>query len=107
MSRLSEETMGSRPKTKRKSKPKYKRTDIELVTQTVPVYASPKVADALKEVSEDLTLYKGVRLAEVMEALFETGKKKGREEIFASIDGVKKLLPYRSPGQPRKKRRIK
>jgi hypothetical protein len=89
----------------KQNKPKYKRTDIQLATIKVPVYASPKVSDALKEVMHDMTLYKGVRLAQVMEAVFETGKKKGREEVFSQIDDVKKQLPHRAPGQPRKKRR--
>lgn len=92
-----------RRKRRRKSAtPKYKRTDIQLATTTVPVYASPRVADALREVVEDMTLYKGVRLGQVLEAVFETGKKKGREEVFIEIDDVKKQLPFRPPGQPRK-----
>src|SRR5437016_4452660 len=95
--------MATTSKTKKKSRPKYKRTDIELANMTIAVYASPRVANALEELMDDMNLYKGVRLAQVMQAVFETGKKKGREEVFASIEGVKKELPYRPPGHPKKK----
>jgi hypothetical protein len=95
--------MATTSKTKKRSRPRYKRTDIELANITIAVYASPRVANALEELMDDMTLYNGVRLAQVMQAVFETGKKKGREEVFASIEGVKKVLPYRPPGQPKKK----
>jgi len=97
--------MATTSKTKKKSKPKYKRTDIELANITVAVYASPRVADALEDVMHDMTLYKGVRLAQVMQAVFETGKKKGRDEVFSSIEGVKRELPDRPPGKPKKKKK--
>ena len=53
----------------------------------VPVYAGLKVGRALDEVQEDLTLYQGVRLAEVIEAVYKQGLKDGAGE--------------RNPGRPR------
>ncbi len=70
--------MATTSKTKKKSKPKYKRTDIELANITVAVYASPRVADALEDVMHDMTLYKGVRLAQVMPG---KPKKKKKEVV--------------------------
>lgn len=55
--------------------------------EVVPVYAGQKVGRALDEVQEDLTVYQGVRLAEVMEAVYKQGLKDGRGD--------------RNPGRPR------
>lgn len=46
--------------------------------EVVPVYAGKKIGKALEEVEEDLTLYKGVRLAELFEAVYKQGLKDGR-----------------------------
>lgn len=73
----------------------------------VAVYASAKVADALREITSNATLYMGVRLTQVMEAVYEQGKKDGAREVFDTLDksmaGVKKEIPHRAPGRPRKK----
>jgi hypothetical protein len=53
----------------------------------VPVYAGQKIGRALEEVQEDLSLYQGVRLAEVIEAVYKQGLKDGRGD--------------RNPGRPR------
>jgi len=53
----------------------------------VKVYAGLKVGRALDEVSEDLTVYQGVRLYEVLEAVYDQGVKDG--------SGL------RNPGRPR------
>ncbi len=55
--------------------------------EVVPVYAGQKVGKALEEVQEDLNLYQGVRLAEVIEAVYKQGLKDGRGD--------------RNPGRPR------
>jgi hypothetical protein len=72
------------------------------------VYASPKVGEALREVSEDMTLYKGVRLSEVLDAVYAQGKKDGARETFGGVDrslaDVKKAIPHRTPGRPKKKK---
>lgn len=74
---------------KKTSKPKYKRTDIQLTSQTVQVYASPKSDEALKEVGEDLDLYKGVRLVEVMKRF----SRRQQKRAAGSLCCVEKLLP--------------
>lgn len=76
--------------------------------KAVKVYASPKVGDALREVSKDMTLYEGVRLSEVLEAVYAQGKKDGARDAFEGLDrslaDVKKGIPHRTPGRPRKKK---
>ncbi|MDF2916579.1 MAG: hypothetical protein K0S70_796 [Microbacterium sp.] len=45
--------------------------------QVIPVYAGVKVGRALDEVTEDMTVYQGVRLYEVLEAVYKQGLKDG------------------------------
>ena len=69
----------------------------------VNVYAGVKVGRALEEIAADLTLYEGVRLQQVLEAVYEQGLKNGRAEVFDAIDGVsrRKELVHKNPGRPR------
>ena len=62
---------------KPKGKPRNVKNVIPIGDKEVSVYASPKVSKALEEITNDMSLYHGVRLAQVMEALYEQGKKDG------------------------------
>ncbi len=92
---------------KPKGKPRVVKNIIPLGSKEVAVYATPRVAKALEDVTEDMTLYHGVRLAQVMEAMYEQGKKDGAREAFSELDDklkeVKKAIPHRNPGKPKKK----
>lgn len=70
----------------------------------VKIYANVKVADAVEEVTENMTLYKGVKLAMVIEAAYEQGRRDGRREVFDEFEKVKKKpeLKHTNPGRPRK-----
>jgi hypothetical protein len=86
---------------------KYKTTTLALKNQgAVKVYASPKVGDALREIMKDVTLYEGVRFAQVLEAVYVQGKKDGARQTFDEIDrslaSVKQIVPHRPPGRPKK-----
>lgn len=87
------------------SNPKYIRTNIPLLKTTIPVYASPKIAETLKEVSLDLDLYKGVKLSQLLEAIYLQGKKDGARDLFDRVDVLKGVVPYRNPGQPQKRKK--
>ncbi|MFT3777078.1 MAG: hypothetical protein QM772_02175 [Ottowia sp.] len=91
-----------------KGKPRQVRNTIPLGKQDVAVYASPKIAKALAEVTEDMTIYHGVRLAQVMEAVYMQGLKDGARKAFGVIDGAvskaKEVVPYRNPGKPSRKK---
>lgn len=87
------------------SNPNYKRTDIQLLKMTIPVYASPKIAETLKEVSFDMNLYKGVKLSQLLEAIYVQGKKDGARDVFSQVDGLKGKISHRNPGQPRKRKK--
>jgi hypothetical protein len=84
------------------SKPKYIRTDIQLVKSKIPVYASPRLAAAFQEVSYDMTVYKGVRLFQILEAVYNQGLKDGARSVFEEVDVLKGQISHRNPGQPKK-----
>lgn len=88
---------------------RYSITKVPLKGKKVAkVYASPKVGDALREISNDMTLYQGVRLSQVLDAVYAQGKRDGGREAFdgleQSLASVKKAIPHRTPGRPRKKK---
>ena len=76
---------------------------------TVPVYAGVRVGRALDEVTEDMDLYHGVRLSQIMEAVYEQGRRDGRSEVFEAVAEStatlesRKDLAHRKVGRPRKK----
>jgi hypothetical protein len=86
-------------------KPRYVKFDVTLASGEITLYAGPKVKTALLEITADMTLYHGVRLSEVMQAVYEQGQKDGRKEIIEKIDGIKTDVNYLSPGRPKGKKK--
>ena len=86
-------------------KPRYQKFDVALPAGEVTLYAGTKVRSALDEITRDMTLYHGVRLAEVIEAVYEQGQKEGRKEIIEKMDGIKTTVNYLPPGRPKKKKK--
>ena len=82
--------------------PKYKKFAVELPTGPLTLYAGKKVLNALEEVTINMTLYQGVRLGEVMKAVYQQGLKDGRREIIEQFDIIKKNAKYLPPGRRRK-----
>ena len=91
---------------KPKGKPRNVKNVIPIGDKEVSVYASPKVSKALDEITNDMSLYHGVRLAQVMEALYEQGKKDGARNAISTLENAiaeaKEDVPHRNPGKPRK-----
>lgn len=90
------------------TKPKYCLTKVYLPKSgEVKMYFSPKVASALREVSEDMTLYMGVRLGTLLEAVYSQGMKDGARKAFEEVGrgflSAQKLVPHKNPGKPAKK----
>ena len=74
----------------------------------VSVYASKRIADALAHIEKDMAVFEGVKLHQVLEAVYNQGVKDGRAEVFSTLDKnfaeAKKVLPHRRPGRPRTRR---
>jgi hypothetical protein len=87
----------------KKNKLKYQKIDIDLANGPLSLYAGSKILNAVTEVLADLNLYKGVRLAEVLSAVYEQGLKDGRREVVNQFESIKTSLNYLPPGRPKKK----
>jgi hypothetical protein len=86
---------------------RYTKNLIPVGDRRVAVYASPKISAAFSAVVEDMTLYKGVKLAQVLEAVYEQGRKDGARDAFENaaraLRVAERLVPHRNPGKPRHK----
>jgi hypothetical protein len=90
---------------------RYQITTVAFKAGNVKVYATPKVKAALDELMEEMTLYHGVRLTQVLEAVYEQGKKDGARAAFEALDErvaeAKNNVPHKLPGRPKLKRTLK
>lgn len=84
---------------------KYKAVLIALKSGSIKVYASPRIRHALKELREEMSLYKGVRFLQVLQAVYLQGKKDGARVAFEALDEslskARRAVPHRNPGRPR------
>jgi hypothetical protein len=72
----------------------------------ITVYAGAKIAGALAEVMGKLNdFYHGVRLSQIVRAVYEQGQKDGRREMIEKMDSLKAGIKYLPPGQPKKKKK--
>ena len=79
------------------------KTLVPLPKGSVPVYFGTRIAQALHEVTVDMNLYKGVRLGELLQAVYEQGKKDGARQVKDSFEHMMKQIPHKNPGQPKKR----
>jgi hypothetical protein len=87
--------------------PKKRKTKLTLYSGAeVTVYEGPRLQAALEEATGDLTLYQGVRLAQVFEAIYNQGRKDGAkaafDEVARGVSEAQRKIPHRAPGRPRK-----
>lgn len=59
----------------------------------------------MEEITKDMTLYHGVRLTEVLAAVYQQGQKDGRKEMIEKMDSLKTEVNYLPPGRPKKRKR--
>lgn len=103
---MADEENKENPPAKPKGKPRQVKNIIPLGTQEVAVYATPKIAHALSEVTEDMSLYHGVRFAQIIEAVYVQGQKDGARNAIGTLEQAiseaKEGVPHRNPGKPPK-----
>jgi hypothetical protein len=91
---------------KKKGRRGYRTTQLQLKNSTLTIYTSPRLADALEDLAEDMTLYQGVRFGQILEAVYSQGKKDGAREVFEEFDArlteAKRAIPHRRPGRPKR-----
>lgn len=85
----------------------YRTILLQVKNTEVSIYASARVADALEQIVGEAPLYEGVKIMQILEAAYNQGKKDGAREVFDEIDGrlqmVRREIPHRNPGRPRKR----
>jgi hypothetical protein len=87
-------------------KPRYKKLTVGLSTGPLVLYAGSRVGTAIIEVTTDMDLYQGVRLGQVMEAVYQQGLKDGRKEIIEQFqEKIKDEANYLPPGRPTQKKK--
>ncbi len=92
--------------------PGYQTAQIVLKNgETLKVYTSKKIKDALAEITANADIYTGARLVQVFEAFYVQGRKDGAQAAFEQLESklgeARKLVPHGRPGRPRKKARGK
>lgn len=69
------------------------------------VYTSPKVAKALQDILRNATVYEGVKIGQIMEAVYRQGTKDGARNALDELDrrvaDLKKHVPHKNPGRPK------
>lgn len=91
----------------KKAAARTQKNTLDFGTKKVAVYASPRVAHAMKELTQEMTLYQGVRLTQILDAVYEQGNKDGArkafDQIHAGVKAAEKAVPHRNPGKPKKR----
>lgn len=84
----------------------YKTAVVTLTESELTLRGGQKLVNAVETMTADMTLYQGVKFAQILEAVYEQGKKDGARVVFEELDGgvrdIKKRIPHRNPGRPRK-----
>jgi hypothetical protein len=87
---------------------RYRLIKVPTKSEDISVYASPRVGHALEEIRAKNDLYEGVRLLQVLEAVYTQGKKDGARDAINDLDKriaeTKKAIAHRNPGRPRRRR---
>lgn len=109
MTKAPDDTSGKKSAAKPKGKPRQIKNIIPLGTQEVSVYATPKISKALEEITGEMTIYHGVRLTQILEAMYIQGQKDGARNALRVIESAmaeaKDEIPHRNPGKPTVKKK--
>ncbi len=84
----------------------YRTIKVQLQNTEASVYTSPRVAKALEDILAATTVYEGVRIAQILEAVYKGGKKAGAREAFNELErgitAAKKQVDHAKPGRPKR-----
>ena len=85
----------------------YRTVKVKLTGSELSLRGSDKLMGAVEHITSDMTLYQGVKFAQILEAVYNQGQKDGARAAFGEIEkGTKaamKAIPHQNPGRPRKK----
>jgi hypothetical protein len=80
----------------------YKTVKVQLVKSELTLRGGQKLVHAAQTLTADMTLYEGVRFAQILEAVYEQGRKDGARRAFEEVDkGVRAATKAVPPQEPR------
>jgi len=81
---------------------------ISLGNSKIVLYGGSRVAGAAADLARNMTLYDGVKYAQILEAVYKQGKKDGAADAFEAVDerfeAAQRAIPHKNPGWPRKRK---
>lgn len=83
---------------------KKRRTNIQLLNTTIAVYSGKGVGDALAALTANMKVYEGIKLSQILDAVYQQGKKDGAREVVEGFEKMASKISYRNPGQPKKRK---
>ncbi|MFH0953062.1 MAG: hypothetical protein V1873_01900 [Verrucomicrobiota bacterium] len=85
----------------------FKTVKVALATTELTLYAGRRLVQAVEDIVRNASLYEGVKLAQIMQAVYIQGRKDGARQAFEQLDQgfsqVKRLVPHNRPGRPKKR----
>lgn len=85
----------------------YRTIKVQLSKSDLTLYGGAKLMDAVQAITKDMTLYQGVKFGQILEAVYDQGKKDGAREAFLqtekSFKQAKRAIPHKRPGRPIRK----
>lgn len=84
----------------------YRTATVSVGESELTLIGSQKLVRAVETLVADMTLYEGVKFAQILEAVYAQGRKDGARAAFEQVDdglrSAKVAIPHRNPGRPRK-----
>ena len=87
---------------------RYKKTSLPLPKgKSLTLYVGANVRNAVAELTDKMSVWEGSRLAVLLEAVYEQGKRVGARDAFEAasraMEGAQDAVPHRLPGRPRRR----
>lgn len=87
-------------------KARYTKITLPLQSSNISLYAGSRIADAARHLAQDLNTYDGIKYVQILEAVYNQGKKDGAADAFEVVTKNMKraqdAVPHKNPGRPKK-----
>lgn len=86
----------------------YRTVTVRLVSSELTLRGGQRLIHAVRALTDDMSLYEGVKFAQILEAVYVQGRKDGARAAFEEIDrglrSAMQAIPHKNPGRPRRRR---
>ncbi len=88
--------------------PKARYRRIGLGDSKIVLYGGSRIAAAAADLATNMTLYDGVKYAQILEAVYKQGRKDGAAAAFEAVgeklEAAQRAVPHKNPGRPKKRK---